>query len=128
MAPESTYTSSYSQNPTPSSNAQLSVLRHELRQREELISRLVDDISSIKSTLKGKDEEMAKKFKKFAIQEYHLVMVTQLQKSERMLKKQLKKAEKRAQGTYDGDLDDLETQRMQTRQSPLKLMRTQVDF
>ncbi|CBY13543.1 unnamed protein product [Oikopleura dioica] len=29
MAPESTYTSSYSQNPTPSSNAQLSVLRHE---------------------------------------------------------------------------------------------------
>ena len=110
MAPESTYTSSFVQdsetNP-PSSSAQLSVLRHELRQREELISRLVDDISNMKSTLKNKDDEMSRKFKKFAerAEEYsaNLVMVAQLQKSERKLKKDLKKAEKRAQGTYDGD-------------------------
>ena len=110
MAPESTYTSSFvqdSETNQPSSSAQLSVLRHELRQREELISRLVDDISNMKSTLKNKDDEMSRKFKKFAerAEEYsaNLVMVAQLQKSERKLKKDLKKAEKRAQGTYDGD-------------------------
>jgi len=63
MAPSSDYVSADENNKID--EKQLKVLRQELRQREDLVSRLVSDVENMKITISKKDQEISKIHQKY---------------------------------------------------------------
>jgi len=107
LAPSSCYVSS--DDHSQIDEKQLKVLRTELRQREELVSRLVADVESMKVTLNKKDQETTRIREEYstlsADYSANLVLIDEYEKSDTTIRKELRKAKSQIEGTYDGDED-----------------------
>lgn len=107
MAPPSDYVSADENNQID--EKQLKVLRQELRQREDLVSRLVSDVENMKITVSKKDQEISKVHEKYdslsADYSANLVLIDEYEKSDGSLRKELRKFRSQISGTYDGDED-----------------------
>ena len=107
MAPDSTYVSADENNQID--EKQLKVLRQELRQREDLVSRLVSDIENMKVTVAKKDQEVARVHDQYDVlsADYsaNLVLIDDYEKSDGSIRKELRKIRSQVEGTYDGDED-----------------------
>ena len=107
LAPSSCYVSS--DDNSQIDEKQLKVLRTELRQREELVSRLVADVESMKVTLNKKDQQTERIREEYstlsADYSANLVLIEEYEKSDATIRKELRKAKSQIEGTYDGDED-----------------------
>jgi len=107
MAPPETYVSS--QDEIEISEGQLKVLRTELRQREEFVSRLISDGEIKKNQLKiekNKNLTLKQEYEKLAAGVAAKdALLKDYEQNDQLMKKMVFKYQNQLEGTYDGDED-----------------------